>query len=192
MTITELTTERLWLRGWRESDRDPWAALNADPEVRRFFPNTLTRAESDASIDRYQAQFAAHGWSVWAAELRHTGEFIGFIGLWPLPDNIPAAPGVELGWRLAKPYWGHGYAPEGARAAMDFGFVTLGLPELVAQTTTTNAPSRRVMEKIGLTYDPADDFEHPEAGDTHFESSVLYRLDRAGYDRLSSANRFSA
>jgi RimJ/RimL family protein N-acetyltransferase len=188
MTITELTTERLRLRGWRDADRDPWAALNADPEVRRYFPNTLTRAESDASIDRYQAQFAAHGWSVWATELRSTGEFIGFIGLWPLPDNIPAAPGVEVGWRLAKAHWGQGYATEGALSARDFGFSVLDLPELVAQTTATNTPSRRVMEKIVLTYDPADDFQHPEADDTHFADSVLYRLDRAGYTRITSAN----
>lgn len=174
--MTDLFTERLRLRNWRDDDRGPWARLNADPAVMEFFPATRTRAECDVFIDRKQAEIAERGWGLWAAELRGTGEFIGFIGMQPAPEQLPCAPAVEVGWRLAQPYWGRGHAPEGARAAVDFGFTTLGLDEIVALTTVTNEKSRRVMEKLGMTHDPAEDFDHPLYPDWPLRRHVLYRL----------------
>src|SRR5262245_22788683 len=129
-------TERLRLRGWTAGDREPFARLNADAVVMRYFPSTLTRTESDALVDRIEAHFVEHGYGIFAAELRATAEFIGFIGL-----NHPSfRDGVEIGWRLAAPYWNCGLATEGARAVLRLGFETLALPEIVAFTTTTNTP----------------------------------------------------
>jgi RimJ/RimL family protein N-acetyltransferase len=174
--VTDLRTERLWLRDWHDDDREPWAALNDDPAVMEYFPARMTRAESDSFVDRKQAELDDRGWGLWAAEIRSTGEFIGFIGIQPVPDPIPCAPAVEVGWRVAQSFWGHGYAPEGARAAIDVGFTTLGLDEIVAQTVVKNAKSRRVMEKLGMTRDPADDFDHPLHPEWPERRHVLYRL----------------
>ena len=176
MNITELRTERLWLRGWREQDRDPWAAMNADPAVRRFFPGLLSREESDEAVDRYQRLLLEHGHGLWAVELIATGEFIGFVGLMAAPENYPAAPATEIGWRLAAAHWGRGYAPEAARAVLDFAFGPGGFTDLVSFTTVTNAPSRRVMEKLGLTHDPADDFDNPKAPGWWGTPHVVYRI----------------
>lgn len=156
----ELDTERLRLRRWREADREPFAALNADPEVMRYFAEPLSRAASDASIDGWQRQFEERGWSNWAAELRATGELLGFVGLSVPRRTLPFSPCVEIGWRLARGHWGRGYATEGARAALQVGFERLGLPEIVSFTTLSNRPSRAVMERIGLR-DTGRDFEHP-------------------------------
>ena len=156
----ERQTSRLLLRRWRDADREPFAAQSADPEVMRYFPATLDRAASDATVDRIRAHWDKHGWGLWAAELRATGEFVGFLGLlvprFPLPGN----PGVEVGWRLGRDYWGHGYATEGARAAIEMGFGTLELPEIVAVTALGNLRSRAVMERIGLR-DAHLEFDHP-------------------------------
>ena len=171
-----LRTERLLLRRWRDEDLEPFAALNTDPEVMRYFPSTLTRAESDAMVARIEASFDERGYGLWAAEVVGGPPFIGFIGL--ALQTFPAhfTPAVEVGWRLAKAHWGNGYAPEGALEALDFAFGTLALDEVVSMTTVANAKSRRVMEKIGMTRDPADDFEHPNVNDPRLRPHVLYRI----------------
>jgi RimJ/RimL family protein N-acetyltransferase len=170
-------TKRLWLRQWRADDRGPFAAMNGDPVVMRHFPGVLSREQSDAMADRLEAAIAERGWGLWAVEVRRSGEFAGFIGLQPLPDALPAAPAVEIGWRLAAAHQGLGYATEGARRVLEFAFGELGLAEVVSITTVLNRPSRHVMEKIGMVRDPAGDFDHPTvpatwAGRPH----VLYRL----------------
>jgi RimJ/RimL family protein N-acetyltransferase len=175
--VTELRTERLVLRHWREDDRDSWAALNADPEVRRFFPGVLDRAAADAELDRHAQRLDDRGWGLWAVEVVGGEPFVGFIGLNHVTFPAPFNPSVELGWRLARSSWGRGYAPEGARAVVAHAFDVLGLDELLAFTAVSNDPSRRVMEKIGMTHDPADDFDHPNVADGHpLRRHVLYRL----------------
>jgi RimJ/RimL family protein N-acetyltransferase len=179
--MTELRTERLLLRRWRKTDRAPFAAMNASPEVMAHFPAVLSREESDASFERIERDFDAHGWGLWALESRASGAFLGFTGLkaWPVSSALPFAPAVEVGWRLAREAWGSGYATEAARAALAYGFDTLGLDEIVSMTAVTNERSRRVMERIGMTHDPADDFNHPRVARGHrLERHVLYRLGR--------------
>jgi RimJ/RimL family protein N-acetyltransferase len=174
-----LETDRLLLRQWRAADREPFAAMNADPVVMRHFPNALTRAESDGFADRITAGIHERGWGLWAVEVRDTGEFAGFIGLQPVNPKMPFAPAVEIGWRLAAAFHGHGYATEGARRTVTYAFETIALPEIVSMTTERNRPSRRVMEKIGMTRDPADDFVHPTVRSDWAERyHVLYRLRR--------------
>ena len=155
-----IETERLILRPWRDADREPFARITADPRVMEFFPAVLTREQSDALIDRCDAHYREHGFTFFAAELRATGELIGFIGLarTPMPHFAPL---VEIGWRLGFEHWNRGLATEGARAALQYGFEQLNLPEIVAFTATANVRSRRVMEKLGMMRDPADDFDHP-------------------------------
>ncbi|MER6982189.1 GNAT family N-acetyltransferase [Streptomyces carpinensis] len=173
--MSELRTDRLVLRGWRESDLDPWAAMNADPQVREYFPDVLTREQSKASAARFQADLDRRGWGWWAVEVRTTGEFIGFTGLDPVDEGMPFT-GVECGWRLARRAWGHGYATEAARAVIGFGFERLGLAEILAVTTATNLRSQAVMRRIGMTRDPADDFDDPSVPDGPLRRSVVYRL----------------
>lgn len=176
MDVAELRTERLLLRAWRPDDRDPYAALNADPVVMEHFPAPLTRAESDAHVDRVLAAFAEHGWGLWAVEVPGEADFIGFVGLAIPRFEAPFTPCVEVGWRLARSAWGRGYAPEGAMEALRFAFDDLGLDEVLSFTAVGNAKSRRVMEKIGLTHDPADDFDHPNLPPGHrLRRHVLYR-----------------
>ncbi len=186
--ITQLRTERLWLRSWRPEDREPWAAMNADPVVRRFFPGPLTRVESDEAVDRFQALLLERGYGLWAVEVIETGEFIGFVGLNPAPDEYPVAPATEIGWRLAAAHWGRGYAPEAARAVLDFAFGPGGFTDLVSFTTVTNAPSRRVMEKIGMTHDPADDFDNPRTPGWWGAPHVVYRIAAATYLARTAAS----
>lgn len=174
-----LTTERLVLRPWRDSDYPPFAELNADPEVMRFFPELLDRERSDAMADRIRAHIDDLGWGLWAAEVPGVADFIGFVGLAPIPFEAHFAPALEVGWRLARPYWGRGYAPEGAGAALEFAFDVLAVDEVVSMTTPANLPSQRVMQKLGLSCDPADDFDHPRLPDWEHRRHVLYRLPRA-------------
>jgi len=175
-----IETDRLILRRWREADRAPFAALNADPEVMRYFPAALTRAESDAAIDRMETAFNEKGISFWAAEHKADGRFVGLIGLQYVRDTLPIAPALEVGWRLTRDTWGQGLAPEGARAALAYAFAALKAPEVLAYTAATNAPSRRVMEKLGMTYDPASDFLHPKLAAGHpLQQHVVYRLKAA-------------
>ena len=175
--MPELSTERLLLRQWRESDLDPWAQLNADPEVREHFPDLLTWEQSAASMARFQAELDQRGYGLWAVEVRATGEFIGFTGLDPVGDHLPFS-GMEIGWRLTRSAWGYGYATEAARAGLAFAFDTLALPELVSMTATTNLRSQAVMRRIGMTRDPADDFDHPAVPEGPLRRHVLYRLRR--------------
>lgn len=165
------------LRPWRDSDREPFALINANPGVMEHFPAPLTRTESDAFIGRIEAHFEQHGFGLWAAELRPTGEFLGYIGL-----SVPAFQPhwVEIGWRLDAGHWGQGLATEGARAVLDHAFRVLALPEIVSFTTPANVRSIRVMEKLGMTRNPADDFDHPNLPEGHpLRRHVLYRKLRA-------------
>lgn len=176
-----IQTERLLLRQWRDEDLEPFAALNSDPAVMEFFPSVLTTAESNVAVRGNRARIEEHGWGLWAVERLDTGEFIGFTGLWAVPDEFPFSPAVEVGWRLARAHWGRGYATEAARAAVYFGFGDLGLDEIVSMTTASNERSWRVMEKLGMTRDPADDFDHPRVPEGHpLRPHVLYRLKRPG------------
>ena len=173
----EYETERLRMRRWRTADRIPFAALNADPEVMKHFPARLTRAESDASAGRIEAGFATHGFGLWALEVIATGKFIGFTGLSVPRFEAGFTPAVEVGWRLARPAWGHGYATEAARRAVTAGFADFGLAEVVSFTATTNLRSQAVMRRIGMTHDPADDFDHPALPAGHpLRRHVLFRI----------------
>jgi ribosomal-protein-alanine N-acetyltransferase len=175
----ELHTERLVLRRWRDEDRAPFAALNADPVAMEFLPTMLTRRESDAFVDRIEQAFDERGWGLWAVEVADDGAFTGFVGLWPAVFESRFTPAVEIGWRLSAAHWGHGYASEAARAALGFGFDEIGLDEIVSFTTVANERSQRVMQKIGMTRDPADDFDHPSLSPDHpLRPHVLYRIAR--------------
>ena len=177
---TELRTERLVMRRWRDEDRDPFAELNADPAVMEHFPAVLTRAESDAFVDRIEVAFEQQGFGLWAVEVVGGSPFIGFVGLAVPAFDAHFTPAVEVGWRLAQEHWGHGYATEAARRALVVAFDDLGLDEVVSFTFVGNDRSRQVMERLGMTRDPADDFEHPSLPEGHrIRRHVLYRLARA-------------
>ncbi|MFG1944751.1 GNAT family N-acetyltransferase [Nonomuraea sp. NPDC048826] len=172
-----METERLIMRRWRESDREPFAALNADPQVMEFFPASLTRAESDSLVDRIEQGFDERGYGLWALEVRKTGEFIGFAGLAMQTFEAPFTPAVEVGWRLARPAWGHGYATEAGRRAIEHGFGEAGLEEIVSMTAVLNVRSQAVMRRLGMTRDPADDFAHPFLAEGNpLRPHVLYRI----------------
>jgi RimJ/RimL family protein N-acetyltransferase len=183
--VAELRTERLLLRQWREEDLEPFAALNADPETMRFFPEPQLRVASDALAESARRHIAEEGWGLWAVEVVGGACFIGFVGLSRPSFEEHFTPAVEVGWRLAREHWGHGYATEAARAALDYGFEELGLEEIVSFTSELNEPSRRVMERLGMRHDQAGDFEHPRVPVGHpLRPHVLYRLSRA--DRIVS------
>jgi ribosomal-protein-alanine N-acetyltransferase len=170
-------TERLVLRTWCDSDRAPFAALNADPVVMEFYSAPLTTAQSDAFVDRIEQAFAEHGWGLWAVEHVDCGAFIGYVGLAPARFEASFTPAVEIGWRLSRDHWGRGYATEGARAALEYGFTTLGLEEIVSFTAPSNVRSQRVMQKLGMTRDPDGDFDHPNVAEGHpIRPHVLFRL----------------
>ncbi len=172
-----IDTPRLHLRPWREADLPAIAAMNADPIVMKFFPNALDRSESDALSARIRESFARRGFGLWAVEVPKIADFIGFVGLSVPGFSAHFTPCVEVGWRLAHEHWGHGYATEAARAALDFGFARLALDEIVSFTTAANRRSRAVMERIGMTRTPADDFDHPALPDGHpLRRHVLYRI----------------
>lgn len=174
-----LCTARLLLRQWRSEDRAPFAALNADAEVMQHFPETLTREQSDAMADRIQALIDEHGWGFWAAEHRASGAFMGFIGLHAPTAPLPFQPCVEIGWRLARPFWGQGLASEGARAALGHGFGTLGLESIVSFTALQNLRSQAVMQRLGMLRDEHD-FDHPALPEGHpLRRHCLYRLTHA-------------
>jgi RimJ/RimL family protein N-acetyltransferase len=182
--LPHIETERLLLRPWRDSDREPWAAMNADPRVREFFPGPLDRERSDASIDLFTRRFAHDGFCFWAMEEKATGAFAGFTGLSRVDFEAAFTPCVEIGWRLARPFWGRGFASEAARGSLDYGFATLRLPEIVAFTTAGNTRSRRVMERIGMRRDPHGDFIHPKLPPDHpLQPSVLYRITPSDHAR---------
>lgn len=175
----ELRTDRLYLRRWLASDRPPFARLNADPRVVAFLPGTLAPHESDALVERIEAHFERHGFGLWAVEIPRITPFAGFIGLSLPRFEAPFTPCIEIGWRLDAAYWNRGYATEGARAALAFGFRWLHAAEIVSFTVPGNVRSRRVMEKLGMTHSAADDFDHPLLAEGHpLRRHVLYRLKR--------------
>lgn len=172
-----LRTARLLLRDWRDADLDPFAAMNADPVVMEFFPRPLERAESDAAVARIREHLASHGFGLWAVEVPGVAEFIGFVGLAIPRFDAHFTPCVEIGWRLARGYWGRGYATEAASAALEFGFRKRGLDEIVSFTAVENRRSRAVMERIGMTRSLAEDFDHPALPEGHpLRRHVLYRV----------------
>jgi ribosomal-protein-alanine N-acetyltransferase len=176
MAAATLTTERLLLRRWRESDRDAFHALNVDPRVMATIGPVMSRIESDAFMDRIEQRFDEHGFGLWCVE--RDGEAIGFTGfMTPWFRD-----GVEIGWRIRADHWRHGYATEAARRCLRHGFDDLGFPEIISFTAATNAPSRRVMEKLGLEYDPSEDFDHPSVPEGNpLREHVLYRMSAARY-----------
>lgn len=173
--MTELATGRLLLRQWRETDLEPFAALNRDAEVMRYFPASLTTAQSDALAQRARGCIAQQGWGLWAVEHTESCSFIGFVGLAEPRFDAQFMPAVEVGWRLGRKHWGHGYATEAAGAALSFGFGQLGLEEIISFAAAGNARSQRVMNRLGMTHDPAEDFDHP-AVDGALRRHVLFRI----------------
>lgn len=173
----ELRTQRLVMRRWHDADRAPFAAMNADPEVMRYFPALQDRAASDAFADRIEDLFEKQGFGLWALETSTDGAFIGFTGLNPMPEGVPGAGGMEVGWRLASRAWGHGYATEAARAALDVAFDGLRLEEVWSMTAILNVPSQRVMARLGMTWHAS--FDHPRVPVGHpVRPHVVYRLAR--------------
>jgi RimJ/RimL family protein N-acetyltransferase len=182
MTEPLLRTDRLLLRPWREDDLEPFAALNADPSVMEHFARPLDRPESDAFVARIMAHFAREGFGFWAVEAPGVAPLVGLVGLARPAFEAHFTPCVEIGWRLAAEHWGQGYATEAATAVLAHAFSPLGLPEVVAFTVPANQRSRRVMERLGMTRSPADDFEHPGLPDGHpLRPHVLYRLSQAAW-----------
>jgi RimJ/RimL family protein N-acetyltransferase len=180
-----LQTERLLLRHWRDEDVDSFATLNADAQVMEHFPSLLSREQTDTVTSRIRAHFTERGFGLWAVELKETGEFIGFVGLQVPTFDAHFMPCVEVGWRLDKRFWGKGYAPEAAVASLRDGYERLGLEEIVSMTTTTNKKSMRVMEKLGMSRDPADDFDHPRIPEGHrLRRHVLYRLSKKRWHEM--------
>jgi RimJ/RimL family protein N-acetyltransferase len=184
-----LSTDRLLLRPWRESDLEPFAALNADPEVMEHFLKPLDRSESDGMVARIMDHFDSHGFGFWAVEAPNVAELIGLVGLAIPRFTAHFTPCVEIGWRLAREYWGRGYATEAARASLRYGFERLGLEKIVAFTVPQNVRSRAVMERIGMTMSPADDFDHPSLPEGHRQRRhVLYRTRRTAWATAASTD----
>ncbi|WP_316196949.1 GNAT family N-acetyltransferase [Bradyrhizobium sp. SZCCHNS3053] len=175
-----ISTERLFLREWRDEDRAPFATMSADPEVMAFLRALPTRQACDQWIDAQIAHHAAHGFGFWVVEGRRSGAFLGTVGLFRVGFDAPFTPAVEIGWRLAREAWGQGVATEAARAALDFGFNTLGLDEIIAYAAPANQASQNVMRKLGMARDAASDFDHPRvAADSPLRRQVMYRLSDA-------------
>jgi RimJ/RimL family protein N-acetyltransferase len=189
---SRLKTDRLILRPWRGDDGPPFAAMSADPEVMAHLLAFPSPEAVNSWITRQQAHLATHGFCLWAIESQDTGEFMGAAGLLRIGYDAHFTPAVEVGWRLAHRFWGKGYAPEAASAAISFGFDRLGLQEIVANTAPQNGNSRRVMEKLGMSYDPADDFDHPLMhADSPLRKQVLYRLPRERWSKRSKTSTSS-
>lgn len=179
-----LRTPRLTLRNWRESDRPLFREINSDPKVMEFFPHRRTAAEADALMDEAAARITATGFGVYALELRETGEPIGFCGLLKvtMPGIFPEGT-VEIGWRLAARFWGHGYVTEAARALLDHAFTAKGLDAVVSFAVPENRRSTAVMQRLGLVRIPALDFDHPRVPETHphLKHHVVYAVTREAW-----------
>ena len=183
--MDRIETQRLILRRWRTGDFEPFHRINSDPRVMEFFPAVLTPDETKAFMARIESGFEEKGFGLWAAELKAGGEMIGFIGLSVPTFKAVFTPCVEIGWRLACEHWGQGLAPEGAQKVLEFAFREVKLTEVLSWTSKVNLPSRRVMEKIGMSYDPRDDFEHPlRPLDVRLRPHVLYRMKREAFEKL--------
>ena len=178
--VRELRTQRTLLRNWVDADQEPWVAMNADPDVRRYFSSVATREQALAEAQRARANLARRGWGPWVLEVPGVLPFAGFVGLFVPAWSAHFTPAVEIGWRLPRGAWGQGYASEAAAAAAAFALDMLELDELVAITVPDNLPSRRVMARIGMQHDTEGDFAHPAiAADHPFSRHVLYRLRKA-------------
>jgi RimJ/RimL family protein N-acetyltransferase len=176
------------LRRWRQADREPFANLNADPVVMEHFPGVLSREESDAMVDRVESQFDELGYGLWVVEAPENAPFMGFVGLSVPNFRAHFTPAVEIGWRLDRPFWGQGIATEAARLALADGFGRIGLSEIVSFTVPANLRSIRVMERLGMTHNPANDFEHPRLPEGHrLRRHVLYRLSRESFEKYAQA-----
>ena len=177
-----LSGDRVCLRRWRDEDREAFASMNADARVMQFFRTRLSRAESDAMLDRIEKHFGERGFGLWAIEVPGVATLVGFAGLEVPGFSAHFTPCVEVGWRLAFEYWGQGYATEAARLALRYGFKILALSEIVSFTSASNYRSRAVMERLGMRHDPADDFDYPTLPEGHpLRPHVLYRLDSGSY-----------
>lgn len=187
----EPSTPRLLLRQWRDADRAPFAALNADPLVMEHLLGSLTRDESDAMVDRCVERIRSDGYGLWAVEVRTSGDFIGFVGLAAPTWEAAFTPCTEIGWRLARSAWDCGYATEAANAALATAFGVAGLPEIVSFTTTGNLRSQQVMQRIGMTRDPSEDFDHPRVPAGPLRRHVLYRISRADREDRRQIGRSS-
>lgn len=177
-----LQTQRLILRPWQKSDLADYAALQGDPLVRHYYPAVMSAEQAETDLLGHMEKYAANGYGMMAAELSETGELVGLIGIGRVPDiirdAIPSHPEMEIGWVIHHRFWGQGLAPEGAARWRDYAFEELSLPEIVAFTAAINTPSKRVMEKIGMRRDPADDYAHPRiAADNPLHPHVLYRIE---------------
>jgi RimJ/RimL family protein N-acetyltransferase len=171
-------TERVILRQWRPEDRPLFAAINADAQVMKYFPSTLSKAQSDALVDRVSNDISVSGWGFWAAERVDTAEFIGFVGINYSADGLPFAPCVDIGWRLGSQHWGQGFATEAAHGAMAFAFTHANVEKLVSMTSLANTASERVMQKLGMIKLPKT-FLHPKIAQGHLlQEHVLYELSR--------------
>ncbi len=193
--ILEIKTKRLILRSWRESDLEPFAQMNADPKVMEYFPSVMSREESDQLAKKMQSKIEETGYGFLAVSIPNVSDFIGFLGLNSIDKTtcpVHFSPAIEIGWRLESRYWGKGYATEGAIACLRYAFETLGLSEIVSFTAEQNIPSRTVMSKIGMQYDPKGDFDHPKLPEGHrLKKSVLYRLSLAKWKELNEAGKYS-
>jgi RimJ/RimL family protein N-acetyltransferase len=174
LDVSHVRTQRLLMRRWRDTDLEPFRAMNADPEVMRHFPAPLDREASDRLVERFERHFDEHSWGVWALEESRTGRFLGFTGLNPLPDGVPGAGEPEVGWRLARHAWHQGYATEAALAAVDLAAGELAIPVVWSITAVANEPSQAVMRRIGLVRHSF--FEHPRVPEGHpVRPHVAYR-----------------
>ncbi len=186
LEIIEPQTDRLKLRQWRDSDRQPFAEINSDPRVMEFYPNVLTRHDSDAMIDRTRGLIEQQGWGFWAVERKNDNRFIGFVGLNIPSDALPFSPCVEIGWRLAYEHWGKGYATEAARAALITGFEDLGLAEIVSFTSVRNNRSRAVMQRLGMK-NTGKNFPHPNVfPDSRLQEHCLYSISSSQWHKICS------
>jgi ribosomal-protein-alanine N-acetyltransferase len=174
-----IASERLILRRWRDGDLAPFAAMNADPLTMRFMPGVMSEAESAALIGRFEEHHRLHEFGVWAVEAPGVALFIGYVGLQRVAFDASFTPAVEIGWRLAPAFWGRGYATEAAKLALRTGFKDLKLDQIVSFTVMANKPSWSVMERLGMTRDAAEDFDHPRLPVGHsLRRHVLYRQRR--------------
>lgn len=185
MSEARYETSRLILRDWRDEDIPQFAQMNADPLVMEFFEKTFSLEETQQSVQRMRDCAKNYGYTFWAAEQKSDGQFIGCIGIFMSTYESPFTPGVEIGWRLDSPYWGQGYATEGARKALEIGFEKFALQEICAITVPVNRPSRRVMEKLGMSHNPQENFRHPKIPIEHrFSEHVLYRLPKNRWNKF--------
>lgn len=185
MQITQLETQRLILRQWNEADYEKFAELNSDSTVMEFFPSLLSQEQSNAMAHKCQTLIAKRGWGLWAAEIKVSGEFIGYVGLHEPEAQLPCSPCTEIGWRLHKQYWSRGYATEAAREVLRFGFQEICLNEIVSFTAVTNIRSWSVMERLGLIK-TNENFKHPNIAENHpLSEHLLYKVSHSDWYKFS-------